>query len=414
MRIVDLFSGAGGLTFGFYYRLRKDGFVRNRKNTFVFANEYDESAAEAFSANYPDIEMLQSDIKALTAEQILELVGQEPVDLIIGGPPCQSYSTVGQRNFDERAILYQEYTRILGIVRPKMFLFENVRGILSMREVFYKKDEQGNILYEYTKVEGKESKRPRKRPVVDHYGALLIEKMKEQFAHIDNNLGYNISYEILNSVDYGVPENRDRVFIIGIRNDLNIAWEFPKGECEIPISVKDAISDLPPLGEGESADQYTIEVQNEFQRIMRKGSTVLTQHFCGVYGDKIRTVIQNVKQGQGKNDFNKLVSEGLIDKKYKLTSGYANTYGRLVEDQPAPTITNNLSTPSALRCIHYSQNRALTPREGARIQSFPDWFVFRGSKTDVTAQIGNAVPPLLSICLALQFERVLKRGENNE
>lgn len=414
MRIIDLFSGAGGLTFGFYYRLRKDGFVRNRKNTFVFANEYNEAAAEAFSANYPDIEMLQCDIKEITAEQIRELVGQDSVDLIIGGPPCQSYSTIGQRNFDERAVLYQEYTRILGIVRPKMFLFENVRGILSMREVFYRKDGQGNILYEYSKIEGKESKKPRKRPVVDQYGDLLIEKMKEQFAHIDNDLGYKISYEVINSVEYGVPENRDRVFIVGIRNDLDIIWEFPKGECKTPLSVKDAISDLPTLNEGESINHYTNEVQNEFQRIMRKDSTILTQHFCGIYGDKIRTVIQNVKQGQGKDDFNKLVSEGLIDEKYKLTSGYANTYGRLVENQPSPTITNNLSTPSGLRCIHYSQNRALSPREGARIQSFPDWFEFRGSKNDVTAQIGNAVPPLLSICLAHQFEKILRRGENNE
>lgn len=414
MRIIDLFSGAGGLTFGFYYRLRKDGFVRNRKNKFVFANEYDEAAAEAFSANYPDIEMLQCDIKALTAEQIHKLIGQDPVDLIIGGPPCQSYSMVGKRNFDERAVLYQEYTRILGIVCPKMFLFENVRGILSMREVFYKKDNQGDILYEYTNVEGKESINPRKRPIVDHYGDLLIEKMEKQFAHINNDLGYRISYEILNSVEYGVPENRDRVFIVGIRDDLDIVWKFPKGECEVPISVKEAISDLPKLNEGESSDHYTNEAQNEFQRIMRKGSTKLTQHFCGIYGDKIRTVIQNVKQGQGKNDFNKLVSQGIIDEKYKLTSGYANTYGRLVENQPSPTITNNLSTPSSLRCIHYSQDRALTPREGARIQSFPDWFEFRGSKTDVTAQIGNAVPPLLSICLALQFEKVLKQGENNE
>ena len=145
MRIIDLFSGAGGLTFGFYYRLYKNRFVRNKKNLFVFANEFNKSASDAFSVNYPDITMLNSDIKDLTEDQIKKLVGEDPVDIIIGGPPCQSYSTVGPRNYDERAVLYQEYSRILGIVRPKMFLFENVRGILSMREVFYKKDENGNI-----------------------------------------------------------------------------------------------------------------------------------------------------------------------------------------------------------------------------------------------------------------------------
>ncbi len=414
MRIVDLFSGAGGLTFGFYYRLHKNGFVRNRKNQIVFANEYNKSAADAFSSNYPDVTMLNSDIKDLTENQIKTLIGETSVDIIIGGPPCQSYSTVGPRNYDERAVLYKEYSRILSIVRPKMFLFENVRGILSMREVFYKKDADGKTQYELTTIEGKESINPRKRPVIDHYGEKLMDKMKSLFANIGDDLGYNITYAVLNAVDYGVPENRDRVFIVGIRKDLSIKWEFPKPFPGKHLSVKDAISDLPPVGEGESVSDYTGNAQNDYQQLMRHGCSVLTQHFCGVYGDKIRVVIQNVKQGQGRNDFNKLIAEGVLDEKYRLTSGYANTYGRLVEDSPSPTITNNLTTPSSLRCIHYNQDRALTPREGARIQSFPDWFKFRGTKDEVTSQIGNAVPPLLSIHLARQFERVLKRGENNE
>ena len=141
---------------------------------------------------------------------------------------------------------------------------------------------------------------------------------------------------------------------------------------------------------------------------MRGTNNVLTEHYCGIYGDKIRTVIKNVKQGEGKEDFNKLVDAGLIDKKYRLTSGYKNTYGRLIENIPAPTITNNMTAPSGLRCIHYSQNRALTPREGARIQSFPDWFEFRGGVGSVTTQIGNAVPPLMAIKLARQIEKLLK------
>ena len=99
MRIVDLFSGAGGLTFGFYYRIKNGGFVRNRKNSFVFANEYDKHAARAFSKNYPDIQMLNCDIKTITEEQIKELIGDDPVDIIIGGPPCQSFSTIGKCSF---------------------------------------------------------------------------------------------------------------------------------------------------------------------------------------------------------------------------------------------------------------------------------------------------------------------------
>ena len=121
MRIIDLFSGVGGLTFGFYYRKYKDHFVGNRKNQFVFANEYNPLAAKAYSENYPDIPMKNCDIKSLKESDIRKWIGSEPVDLIIGGPPCQSFSTVGQRNYDEKAQLYTEYLRVLKIARPKMF-----------------------------------------------------------------------------------------------------------------------------------------------------------------------------------------------------------------------------------------------------------------------------------------------------
>lgn len=164
---------------------------------------------------------------------------------------------------------------------------------------------------------------------------------------------------------------------------------------------------MPPVEEGQTATKYTIEPQNNYQLLMRYGSEDITEHYCGIYGDKIRTVIRNVAEGEGKNDFNRKVENGLIDKKYYLTSGYGNTYGRLERNKPSTTITNNLTTPSALRCIHYEQNRALTPREGARIQSFPDWYQFDGSKTDVSRQIGNAVPPLMAIAFANQMIKLL-------
>ena len=150
-----------------------------------------------------------------------------------------------------------------------------------------------------------------------------------------------------------------------------------------------------------------MEPQNEYQQLMRKGSDKITEHYCGIYGDKIRTVIQNVEEGEGKNDFNRKVKEGLVDEKYYLTSGYGNTYGRLERDKPSTTITNNLATPSALRCIHYEQDRALTPREGARIQSFPDWYCFEGTRTDVARQVGNAVPPLMAIAFANKMINLL-------
>ena len=406
MRIIDLFSGAGGLTFGFYHRIKSNGFVRNRQNSFVFANEFDSHAAKAFATNFPDITMLIQDIKTLEADEINRLIGDEPVDLIIGGPPCQSFSTVGQRIYDEKATMYEEYSRILGIAQPKMFLFENVKGILSMRETFYKKDENDNIVYTVTR--NKETGRERKKPIISGYGRSVMDIIEEKFANIGDDLGYTITKKVLNAVDYGVPENRERVFIVGIRKDLNIEFNFPKPKNAEKLSIKKAISDLPFVNENQNVTDYSLPPQNDYQALMRNNCNSLTCHFCGEYGDKMRTVIQNVKQGQGKNDFNKLVDEGKIDRKYRLTSGFNNTYGRLIEDHPCPTITNNMATPSGLRCIHYGQNRALTPREGARIQSFPDWFQFEGDKGDIAAQIGNAVPPLLAISLAKQIDSALK------
>ena len=374
MRIVDLFSGAGGLTFGFYYNLINGEFVRNENCDIIFANEFDSAAAEAFRINFPDLNMVEKDIKHLKRAEILRLIGDEEVDLIIGGPPCQSYSTIGRRVYDDKAKLYNEYYRLLEIIRPRMFLFENVKGMLSM------KDENGDK---------------------------VIDVIENKFANIDGEFGYHIEYDVLDAVHYGVPQHRERVFIIGIRNDLNIEWEFPEGNGEI-ITLRQAISDFPVISSGEEITDYgETRPQNEYQRIMRGDTQVLTCHFLAVYGDKIQTIMNHVIPGEGRNYINKLVEDGILGEEYKLTSGYNNTYGRLYADQPCTTITNNMSTPSGLRCIHYDQNRALTPREGARIQSFPDWFQFSGNRRQIKTQIGNAVPPLLAMKLAEALQRIL-------
>lgn len=287
MRIIDLFSGAGGLTFGFYYRIKQNKFVRNRKNSFVFANELDPFAAEAFKANFPDIRMINEDIKQLDKDTIEQMIGEEPVDLIIGGPPCQSFSTVGQRVFDEKATLYEEYLRILSIAKPKIFLFENVKGMLSMRETFYKKDKDGNIVYEVKK--NKETGSERKYPVVEGYGRKIIDIIKEKFAFITDDLGYNISCEVLNTVDYGVPENRERVFVVGIRKDLDMEWKYPTAIKADKLSVKDAISDLPVVLENQNITNYTSQPQNEYQRLMRGHNNVLAE-LDNIVKDKIHTL----------------------------------------------------------------------------------------------------------------------------
>lgn len=374
MRIVDLFSGAGGLTFGFYYKLINGHFVKNNNCNIIFSNEVNHAAAESFRTNFPDITMLEKDIRELTEEEVKKLIGDREVDIVIGGPPCQSYSTIGKRIYDDKAKLYKEYYRLLNIIKPKMFLFENVKGILSMKDENKKK---------------------------------VIDDIKNEFANINSGFGYRIVYDVLDAVNFGVPQHRERVFIVGVRNDLKIEWKFPEGNNEL-ITLEEAISDLPPISSGEEIIEYgNLPINNFYQALMRENSNKLTCHFLSVYGDKIQTVMNNVIIGEGKDYINSLVDTGILNEKYRLTSGYKNTYGRLYPDRPCTTITNNMSTPSGLRCIHYKQNRALTPREGARIQSFPDWFEFKGNRTQIKVQIGNAVPPLLAIKIAETFEKVL-------
>lgn len=405
MRIVDLFSGAGGLTFGFYYQLVNGQFVRTQ-NEVVFANEFDKHASDAYQANYQDIPMENCDIKKLSDDRVRELIGDREVDLIIGGPPCQSFSTVGKRQFDNKARLYEEYLRMLKVVRPRMFLFENVKGMLSMKEQIHVLDENNPQIVD-----------DNDKPVFKD-GGMIIDIITEQLNNIEGVVGYTIvGKEVLNAKDFGVPQSRERVFIIGIRNDLigQIDWHYPEvthGENLLPyLTIQDAISDLPPLVAGGSCNHYIQQPQNQYQILMRGNNQELTQHYCGTHNEKLTRIIAAVPQGEGRPYINQQVDKGKLPELCRLTSGYNNTYGRLVENQPSTTITNNMCTPSALRCIHYGQNRTISPREGARIQSFPDWFIFKGKKANVTTQIGNAVPPLLAMAMARQIEVVL--GGNN-
>ena len=378
IKVVDLFSGAGGLTFGFQKAIYRNRFRDDDSFQIIFANELNFEASQSFKANFPNIKIFNDDIQTIDEEFLNDKqVDIHDVDLIIGGPPCQSFSTVGKRQYDERAKMYKEYRRLLSIIRPKMFIFENVYGLLTM------KDDQN-------------------RPVIEN----VIESF-ENFRDFEDNLGYDIHTELLNAKDYGVPQSRERVFLVGIRNDLLIkeGWEFPPKKVSKPLSVSDAISDLPKLNNGEEKSFYDSKPNTKYQYLMRDGERRLTNHKNGTYGLRMLEIMKLVKQGEGKNQINKLVDEGKASKELYLTSGYRNSYGRLWWDKPSSTITNNLSTPSSLRCIHPKQNRALTSREGARLQSFPDSFQFYGSKTQVNIQIGNAVPPLLSIALADSVKR---------
>jgi len=377
IEVVDLFSGAGGLTFGFQNTIKNNKFVSRNDFNIRFANEFNHDAAEAT--------MIEEDIANID-EHFLKSKGisSKRVDLVIGGPPCQSFSTVGKRQYDKRAKMYREYRRILSFIQPKMFVFENVFGLLTM-----KNEQNGPI----------------------------IRNVKESFNDLSSFgdvSGYDVFTKLINAKDFGVPQNRERVFLIGIRKDLKIKfeWTFPEETTlNNEITLRDAISDLPILGNNEQKNNYICEPRTEYQALLKGNQTELLNHVSRNHGERLQKIMRALEEGQGKNDINRMVEDGILDKDLYLTSGYNNTYGRLWWDRPSTTITNNLSTPSSLRCIHPEQNRALTAREGARIQSFPDNYKFVGGLQAINTQIGNAVPPILSIHLANRIKNFFEENK---
>lgn len=356
-KVIDLFAGVGGLSYG---------FAHNDNFNIVMANEYEVDIAKAYALNHPTVNVIQGDIRNLSEDIIKNSCGGE-VDVIIGGPPCQSYSTLGKRQMDERAHLFEEYCRVLSIVKPKLFLFENVSGLLSMQ------------------------------------GGKLIEVIKSEFS----KLGYTLKLKLLNAADYGVPQFRERVILVGIRGEVN-NFEYPeikfgdisKNPNLRPFrTVKDAFSDMPVLGSGETSTQYATTPQNDFQEFLRMNSKILTENSSPKNGEHLIKLMQALPDGGTKDD---------LPPELRPKSGYGNTYAKMWWNKPAPTITRNFATPSSSRCVHPRDSRAMTTREGARLQSFPDDYIFYGSVSTKNLEIGNAVPPLLSIELAKQVLKVLE------
>lgn len=350
-RVIDLFAGVGGLSYG---------FAHNDNFQIVMANEYDKDIATAYRMNHPTVDMIQGDIRDLSEEQLKKHIGNG-VDLIVGGPPCQSYSTLGKRQMDDRAHLFEEYCRVLSIAQPKAFVFENVSGLLSMQ------------------------------------GGTLIEIIKEKF----RELGYDVKSKVLNAVDFGVPQYRDRVILVGMKGKNTFEYPTPThGEGLLPyVTVEDAFSDLPVLKSGEESTQYASESKNAFQKYLRTNSDALTENVAPTNGEHLIRIMQALPDGGSKDD---------LPEEIRPKSGYGNTYAKMWWEKPAPTVTRNFATPSSSRCIHPRDSRAMTTREGARLQSFPDDYKFYGSRATKNLEIGNAVPPLLSIAIAKEIEKVLR------
>ena len=346
--IVDLFAGVGGLSFG---------FSKLPQFNIVAANEIEKDISIAYKLNHPDVQMLNCDISLITEELLEKTLNGKKIDIVVGGPPCQSYSTLGKRQLDDRANLFIQYKRILMILQPQAFVFENVVGILSMDK-------------------GK-----------------LFKQIQQEFEEI----GYKLKYKVLDAVNYGVPQHRERVILVGFKGENNFTYPAPThGEGLKPfVALKDAIGDLPALKSGETKAVYSDGITNEFLSFVREiSANTVEEHSAPKNGEHLIRIMEALKDGQSKND---------LPEELRPKSGYENTYAKLWWEKPSTTITRNFACPSSSRCIHPRDSRAMSIREGARLQSFPDDYKFYGSDGTKRLEIGNAVPPLLSMAIAKQM-----------
>ena len=339
--MIDLFSGVGGLSLGF----EMAGFKA------VLANEYDASIAESYVKNRPHVKMIVNDITQLPIQETFsEYSGK--IDLIVGGPPCQGFSQKGQRKSinDERNFLFRYYYEVVALVKPKYFVMENVPNLLTTEDGYFKKE---------------------------------IESLFE-------SIGYKIVADVLNASDFGVPQNRKRAVIIGRLGDYPLSMPKPKTK---KVTIWEAISDLAYLesGEGSEVQEYRYAPQSEYQRVLRDGSILLHNHVATKHSELALERLRLIPPNKGRE---------VLPPEHLTKSIYSGTWSRMLKDDISVTITTRFDTPSSGRFTHPFLNRAITVREAARIQSFPDTFVFHGNKTSQMKQVGNAVPPLLAKAIA--------------
>lgn len=336
VRFVDLFSGAGGLSKG----LCDAGFE------LVYANEIDNSFCETFDKNHNVRIIDNRDINIINIKKDFQKFSK--IDLIVGGPPCQGFSQKGSRKgiLDDRNFLFKKFVEFVEILKPQVFLMENVPNLLTSNNGFF------------------------------------FKEINKYF----NNMGYQVSSKVMNCFDYGIPQTRRRAIIIG--NLLSKEFEFPKKIKKV-VSVHEAISDLPRLlsGEGDTFQEYVKSSSSDYQKIMRKGSKGIYNHVSTKHSPEALERLSLIPPFGGKSD---------LPSQLRTKSIYSGTWGRIDPNGPARTITTRFDTPSSGQFTLNDQDRCLTVREAARIQSFPDNFIFYGNKTSQMKQVGNAVPPLLA------------------
>lgn len=394
---IDLFAGCGGLSEGFY-----------RENFEALAHvEIDHTACKTLRTrmNYygytnSETAVIEGDITSTDMiNRIEEAVKNKEVDVIIGGPPCQSFSSLGRAKDDNgmkndpRNYLFESYVKILNHFLPKFFVFENVTGLLTAT------------------LNGKH----------------IVNRIKDELGK-----HYKVKLEVLNSANYGVPQIRKRVIIIGVREDISLDInavyssvvkthydpEMSDAErCGLKkyVTVRDAIEELPKIFPGQGAKNVPFKSKrnNEFLRtIVKKDSCVLLDHVARNHND--RDIERYRVMSKEHWTFQELL-QNRPDLNHEKQRVFGNSYTVQWWDLPSKTIIAHLYKDGN-QFIHpdYTQGRTFTVREAARIQSFPDDFVFEGARTDQFKQIGNAVPPLLANAIAKALKRQLITLKGNE
>lgn len=382
MKSLDLFAGAGGMTLGF-----KRAGIQS-----IGAIEVDRFAAETFSHNFPEIPMYNRDIYSFKEAEIRELFSG--VDIIAGGPPCQGFSVAGPTQYgiiDKRNTLIMEFYRFVSILRPTYCILENVKGILNG-----KMNSSQKALQTYR------------------------DKLKK--------IGYETKVFVLQAADFGVPQYRERVVVIGCLDSNKIPREIVgtfKGE-ENWIKVKDVFGDLPDVEAGEGKNElvdYKCEPISEYQKYIREGSEGVTNHVAMKHTQRLINRFSQIPQGGSLLDvpaeYGQRQRNGTeldVKKRYKTNNQ------RLHPDKVSNIITASFQSTF----VHPYLNRNLTAREGARLQSFPDWFYFCGPRTLMSKsllkrenredeiglsqynQIGNAVPPRMAEAIGKAVQEALK------
>lgn len=354
MNAIDLFAGCGGLSRGFM----DAGF------DIIVGVDNDHAALKTFAINHNGAVPLNADLsKQETFDEIKKIAKNREIDVIIAGPPCQGFSLTGPRNFDDpRNKLYLAVLEMVRQYQPKGFIIENVPGMATM------------------------------------YDGQVKNEVLRRF----RDMGYNVECKILCAADYGVPQMRKRLIFMGIRSDIGVP-KFPEPllDAEHYITCREALDDLPArINElGSEEDIYISEPRTEYQKQMRGTCTVLHNHVATAHKQFVIDTIAQVPEGGNWKDLPEGVGE---------SRKFNEAWTRYDGNKPSKTIDTGHRNH-----FHYQYNRVPTIRENARLQSFPDDFVFTGTKTQQNRQVGNAVPPLLGQALGQAMNEIIE-GKKHE